>query len=257
MFVTRVLMRAPDPGLARAVVSHIERRPIDLARATRQWEELGRIFEACGWSRVLVEPHPDDPPCPDGAFVGDTVVSVGGRVILTRSAVESRRAERAAVRRTLSAAHVRVVPIRRPGTFDGGDLLQVRDTVYVGVGGGRTNRAGYAQVVDTLRRTGLGVVPVPLHKAAQLTAAVSALPDGTVLGYPPLVDDPSLFEDFVPVREPGGVHVVPLDGRRVLMAASAPETARLVERLGYEPIPVDIGEFEKREGTLTCLFASF
>ncbi len=238
------------------MVSHIERRPIDLERATQQWEELGRIFAQCGWSRVLIEPQPGDLACPDGVFVGDTVASLGGRVILTRSAVESRRPERTAARRTLAAARVRAVPIRRPGTLDGGDLMRVHDTVYVGMGG-RTNRAGLAQVVDILRPAGLTVVPVPLHKAVHLSAAVSALPDGTVLGYPPRVDDPSIFSDFLPVREPCGIHVVPLGERRLLMAASAPETAELVRSLGYEPILVDIGEFEKREGTLTCLFAPF
>lgn len=256
MPATRVLMRAPDPGLSRAVISHIERRPIDFERATRQWEELGRIFAFCGWSRVLIEPQPGDPPCPDGVFVGDTVASVGGRVILTRSAIESRRPERAPARRTLAAARVRAVPIRRPGTLDGSDMLRIGDTVYVGMGG-RTNRAGLAQVSDILRPAGITVVPVPLHKAVHLAAAVSALPDGTVLGYPPRVDDPSLFSDFLPVREPCGIHVVPLGDRRLLIAASAPETAELLESMGYEPILVDIGEFEKREGTLTCLFAPF
>lgn len=256
MMRRRALMRPPEPGLGGAVVSLIDREPVDLGRAMTQWRDVREAVSAAGWEVVVVEGHEGDPPCPDGVFVGDAVVSVGGRVILTRSAVESRRPERAAIRRTLASRHVRVVPIRRPGTVDGGDLVRVGDVVYVGVGV-RTNRAGLAQVTRTLEASGLEVVPVPLHKSVQLNSGVTALPCGTVLGHPPLVDDPSVFEDFVPVPERGGAHAFPLGGGAVLVAASAPGSARTIADLGYEPVLVDISEFEKREGTMTCLLAPF
>ncbi len=94
---------------------------------------------------------------------------------------------------------------------------------------------------------------VPLTKVLHLKSAVTALPDGTVIGYPPLVDDPSVFGRFLPVPEPSGAHVVLLDGTQVLMAADAPRSAALFKSLGYQPVVVDIGEFEKLEGCVTCL----
>jgi len=86
-----------------------------------------------------------------------------------------------------------------------------------------------------------------------LKSAVTALPDGTVIGYPPLVDDPAVFPDFLAVPEESGAHVVLLGGDTVLMAAGAPATAALLEARGLRPVTVDISEFEKLEGCVTCL----
>jgi dimethylargininase len=74
-----------------------------------------------------------------------------------------------------------------------------------------------------------------------------------MIGYEPLLDDPGLFENFVAVQEKSGSHVVPLGERRLLIAASAPRTADTLRDLGWDPVPVDITEFEKREGTVTCM----
>jgi len=82
---------------------------------------------------------------------------------------------------------------------------------------------------------------------------VTALPDGTVIGYPPLVDDTAVFDRFLAVPEPAGAHVVVLDDDAVLMAASAPLSAALIADLGYRVVTVDISEFEKLEGCVTCL----
>jgi dimethylargininase len=86
-----------------------------------------------------------------------------------------------------------------------------------------------------------------------LKSAVTALPDGTVIGYPPLVDDPSVFDEFLAVPEESGAHVVLLDDDKVLMASSAPETAALFAGRGLTPVTVDISEYERLEGCVTCL----
>ena len=86
-----------------------------------------------------------------------------------------------------------------------------------------------------------------------LKSAVTALPDGTIIGYPPNIDDVSVFPRFVATPEESGSHVVLLGGNRVLMAADAPQTAALLEGMGYQPVLVDISEFIKMEGCVTCL----
>jgi dimethylargininase len=86
-----------------------------------------------------------------------------------------------------------------------------------------------------------------------LKSAVTALPDGTVVGYPPLVDDPATWEAFLPVPEEPGSHVVLLGGETVLMSTSAPRTRELFEARGLRVVATDISEFEKLEGCVTCL----
>jgi len=142
--------------------------------------------------------------------------------------------------------------ITAPGTLDGGDVLKVGNTVYVGRGG-RTNAEGVRQLRHILEPLGATVVAVPLDRVLHLKSAVTALPDGTIIGYPPLVDDPSVFAQFRAMPEESGAHVVLLGGDTLLVAASAPKTAELLSELGYEPLPVDISEFEKLEGCVTCL----
>jgi N-dimethylarginine dimethylaminohydrolase len=90
-------------------------------------------------------------------------------------------------------------------------------------------------------------------KALHLKSAVTALPDGTVIGDPELVDVPSLFHAFLPVPEREGVAVLELSSESLLMSAAAPRTAAMLSGLGYRVVTVDIDEFEKLEGGVTCL----
>ena len=80
-----------------------------------------------------------------------------------------------------------------------------------------------------------------------------ALPDGTVLGHPPLVDDLHAYSAFLAAPEPEGSAVVVLDEQTVLLSASAPRTAALLQERGLRTVAVEIGEFEKLEGCVTCL----
>jgi dimethylargininase len=143
-----------------------------------------------------------------------------------------------------------IARIEEPGTLDGGDVLQVGDTVYVGRGG-RTNGEGIRQLRAHLphRR----VVPVPLGGVLHLKSAVTALPDGTIVCANPSVLDTSPLPTLRTVPEEGGAHVVLLGEGRVLMAASAPRTAELFDDWGFDVVAVDIGEFERMEGCVTCL----
>ena len=239
------LVRRPGPRLAEGLVSHIERQDIDVALAVLQWQSYVDVLVAAGWQVVEVAPADD---CPDAVFVEDPVVVYGRTAVLARSGAPARRAETEGVEQALAGYDVR--RIEAPGTLDGGDVLKTGDTIYVGHSD-RTNDDGIRQLAAHL--PGATVVPVPVTKVLHLKSAVTALPDGTVIGYPPLVDDPSVFPRFLAVPEEGGAHVVLLGGDQVLMAASAPATAALLEARGLRPVTVDISEFEKLEGCVTCL----
>lgn len=245
----QALVRRPGPRLAEGLVTHIDRRPVDPALALRQWETYVQVLRDHGWQTTEVAPADD---CPDAVFVEDTLVMFRNVALLARPGAGPRRPEVPAARAAAEALGCSVNEIRAPGTLDGGDVLKVGDTVYVGRGG-RTNGEGVRQLRAAFEPLGARVVAVPVSRVLHLKSAVTALPDGTVIGYPPLVDDPALFPRFLPVPEESGAHVVLLGGGRLLMAAGAQKSAELLTDLGYQPVVVDIGEFEKLEGCVTCL----
>ncbi|MFB6949480.1 dimethylargininase [Streptomyces niveus] len=245
----KALVRRPGPRLTEGLLTHLERTPVDAGLALAQWESYTAALREHGWETTEVAPADD---CPDAVFVEDPVVVFRDVALIARSGAASRRPETAAVEEALTALGCRVERVAAPGTLDGGDVLKVGDTVYVGQGG-RTNADGLRQLRAAFEPLGARVVAVPVSRALHLKSVVTALPDGTVIGYAPLVDDPSLFPRFLSVPEEGGSHVVLLGGGKLLLAASAPRSADVFAGLGLEPVPVDIGEFEKLEGCVTCL----
>ena len=118
---------------------------------------------------------------------------------------------------------------------------------------GYPNPGDGEQLATLLAPLGAEVVGVPVSRVLHLKSGVTVLPDGTTIGYEPLVDDPDRWPSFLAVPEAEGAHVVLLDGSTVLMSASAPATRTLFEERGLRVIAVDITEFEKLEGCVTCL----
>ncbi|MFB6671324.1 dimethylargininase [Streptomyces sp. NPDC056390] len=245
----KALIRRPGPRLADGLVTHVERTPVDPERALTQWEAYVAALREHGWETVEVGAADE---CPDAVFVEDAVVMYRNVALITRPGASSRRGETAGVEEAVARLGCSVNRVREPGTLDGGDVLKVGATIYVGRGG-RTNADGVRQLRAVFEPLGARIVAVPVSKVLHLKSAVTALPDGTVVGYGPMVDVSSLFPRFLPVPEEAGAHVVLLGGGKLLMAASAPRTAELYSDLGLEPVLVDIGEFEKLEGCVTCL----
>ncbi|QTX06298.1 dimethylarginine dimethylaminohydrolase [Agromyces archimandritae] len=243
------LVRIPASNLAEGELTHLERAPVDEALADRQWDNYCAALIAEGWDTLEVDAAPD---LADSVFVEDAVVLFGDLAVLTRPGAESRRGEIAGVEATIEAIPgLSVRRIAEPGTLDGGDVLKVDDTVYVGASS-RTNAEGIRQLRAILAPHGYRVIGVPVRGALHLKSAATALPDGSVIGDPELVD-PAMFGEFLAVPERAGVAVVHLSDDTLLMSASAPKTAELVSGLGYRVVTVDISEFEKLEGCVTCL----
>ena len=204
----RALVRRPSPRLAEGLLTHLDRVAVDVDLAQRQWEAYVAALQAEGWETIEVPPAPD---CPDSVFVEDTVVMYGDLAVLTRPGADERRAEVAGTEQTLRDLGLRIARIESPGTLDGGDVLKHDGTVWVGLGG-RTNQAGIDQLAAHLAPLGASVVAVPLTKALHLKSAVTALPDGTVVGWEQVVDD-RVRVGLVP-RRPGGAGLARRAARR-------------------------------------------
>jgi len=247
--VPRLLVRRPSPLLAEGELTHLDRVPVDADLALEQWRAYVEEFRARGWDVTEVEPADTHP---DGVFLEDAVVVFDDLAVVTSPGAESRRGEVDSAARAVAATGLEVARLEPPAHLDGGDVLKIGRTVYVGRGT-RTDDAGVAALRGLLEPRGWTVVAVPVTRVLHLKSGVTALPDGTVLGYEPLVDDPSVFPEFLPVPEPEGVAVVVLGPRSVLMSASAPRTAELLRARGLEVVTTPVTEFEKLEGCVTCL----
>lgn len=241
-------MRRPADSLADGIVTFIDRQPVDLALANRQWGGYVAALHRSGWPTVVIDA---DDAMPDCVFVEDTVVMFGELAVITNPRQPARNPEIVAVQRTIDELGLKSAVIT-DGTLDGGDVLKVGSQVYVGLSG-TTNAAAIAQLGRMLAPLGYTVTAVPMTKALHLKSALTALPDGTIIGYEPVVDDPSTFPSFVGVPEEPGAHVVILDDDLLLMSSAAPRTAAMCSDRGYRLELVDISEYEKLEGCVTCL----
>jgi dimethylargininase len=243
------IVRPPSDRLADGELTHLERVPVDMDLANSQWDAYVAALAESGFE---IEQVPLANEFADSVFIEDDVVMFGKTAVITSPGAESRRGEIESVEKVVNRIQRRVKRIELPGTLDGGDVLKVGKTVYVGRGG-RTNAEGIRQLRLIVAPLGYTVVAVPTTMALHLKSAVTALPDGTIIGYPPIVDDPGVFDRFLAVPEIGGVAVIVLAEDTVLMASSAPKSSALIADLGYKVITVDISEFEKLEGCVTCL----
>jgi len=244
-----LLVRPPSPRLADGELTHLERVPVDAGLAARQWRQYVDVFRGKGWD---VREVPAAQSHPDGVFVEDAVVVFDELAVLTRPGALSRRGEVESVRPVVEATVREMAEITGPGTLEGGDVLKVGRTVYVGRTT-RTNAEGAAQLRALLEPRGWRVVEVRVTRALHLKSAVTALPDGTVIGYEPLVDDTSVFDTFLAVPEAEGNAVVVLDETTVLLSDAAPATAELLRDRGLTVVTTPVSEFEKLEGCVTCL----
>jgi dimethylargininase len=228
--------------------------PIDAALAQRQHDAVVDGLVALGDE---VHRLPSPPDLPDAVFVEDTAVVWGTDALLTRSAHPGRRGEARAVGEALEALGLRVTPMTS-GTLDGGDVLRVGRRLFVGRSS-RTDDEG----IEALRRCFVGaeVVVVPLTDAALHLKCVASTPgdEATVVLAEGTID-PSVFAGCrvvtVPAAEAYAANVVG-DGRRVLVAEGFPRTAERLVAAGFEPLPVDVSELRKGDGSLTCLSLRF
>ncbi|WP_354002879.1 dimethylarginine dimethylaminohydrolase family protein [Microbacterium elymi] len=227
--MARLLVRQPSPLLEDGELTHLERVGADVDLAREQWEHYVDAFRARGWD---VRPLPAADEHPDGVFVEDVVVIFDDLAVITRPGADSRRGEIETARAVVAASDLAVAAIAHPGTLEGGDVLKVGRRVYVGRSS-RTNDEGIAQLRQLLEPRGWDVVAVPITKVLHLKTGVTALPDGTIIGYPPLVDDASRYPHFAPIPEAEGSAVVVLDEHTVLMSASAPRTAERCARADW------------------------
>ncbi|HUF14962.1 MAG TPA: arginine deiminase family protein [Acidimicrobiia bacterium] len=233
----------------QAIVGKHGRAP-QVALARRQHSEyVSRLVEA-GFD---VETIPADDRLPDCVFVEDTAVLLGSRGIMTRPGAPARRPEVESVAALLGNKFP-LTSIVAPGTLDGGDVMIMGDTVYVGRSQ-RTNESGVEQLGELVSDQGMRLVPVDVAGVLHLKSGVLPVDAETVVVTPGTVDEDLLDGLRIVHEEETERHMfsaLPL-GDTVLVTSNAPLTARRVESLGRVVVPIDVSEILAADGGLTCL----
>ncbi len=244
------LTRLPSPRIAEAELTHLDRVPIDMALADAQHAAYCAALAGAG-AEVATLPALDEHP--DCTFVEDVLVSLPEVSILCRPGAASRQGEVSAIEAHLPTGRP-VARIAPPGTVDGGDVLRVGRTLYIGRST-RTNDEGIGQLAAIVARFGYATIPVTVPGALHLKTAVTALTPDLLLINPEWIDA-TAFAAFARITvdpvEPFAGNSVRV-GNVIFMQADHARTAARVAAAGFDVRLVDISEFAKAEAGLTCM----
>jgi len=227
----------------------------DVAVAREQHEAYCRALSALGLELVRLDP---DPAHPDSTFVEDTAIVAATAAVLTRPGAPSREGETAAIAELFDRLAIETRTIVAPGTVDGGDVCEVDGHFLIGLSR-RTNEEGVRQLSALLAELGSttatidvrGLGPGLLH----LKSGLSDLGDGRLAVVPELADHPRLARYELVVVEAAeryAANCVRLN-EAILIAAGSPRLAERLARLGYSLRELEMSEFRKMDGGLSCL----
>ncbi len=251
----KAIVRLPSPSLVQGITSNPGLGKPDYALALRQHAAYVAALESCGLSVLVL---PAEGSFPDSCFVEDIAVCTGRFALVARPGAPSRRGETEGIEAVLRTWYEDIEAIGDPGTLEGGDVMMVGDTFYVGLSS-RTNREGAAQFIAALSRRDYEGVAIEMPKTLHLKTGLSYLEDGILLVAREFVDHPE-FAEFTRIE------VDPAEGYaansirvndKVLVPAGNPKTARAIREAGLEVLEVDTSEYRKLDGGLSCLSLRF
>lgn len=226
------------------------RQKIDVTLARRQHAEYCRALQKLGLSLTWIR---GDDTLPDSCFVEDTAVVFGEKAVICNMRVKSRANEVVEVAKVMGELR-ETHRIKPPATVDGGDVLVVEDRVFVGISA-RTNLHAASQLKKILEDTSMNVIPVKVHKVLHLKSACTYLGNGVVILSRGCFDTDvlqGLRRIIVPRGEEYAADCLAVN-ETVLVAKGHAETRKLVEKEGFQVDEMEISEFRKGDGALTCL----
>jgi dimethylargininase len=251
MLPKRALVREPCDRYPGCISSHPLRHTVDVRRARAQHANYCKALSDLGLEVIHVA---RDDERPDSCFVEDNAVVHGGRTLICRMAKESRRGEEIGVEAVLMER----MPVKRavaPATIEGGDVIHLPGRLISGVTQ-RTNKEGVAQMGDWL---GVPVDTIADPGIVHIKSYVTYLGEGMIIATRKYADHPALdgYEVLVvPEGEEYAADTLGI-GDTVLMPAGLPEAHGMVREAGFDVIPLEVSEFEKCEGAITCLSILF
>jgi dimethylargininase len=254
---TKAIVKAPCAHFAAGLTS-VDLGAPDLKRALEQHDAYCRALESCGLELIRLAP---DEEHPDSTFVEDTAVLTARGAVITRPGAASRVPEITSIEPVLREHFTEVRFIREPGTVDGGDVCEAGEHFFIGISE-RTNIAGAELLARALESFGYSSSLIDIRGTSNILHLKSGL---AYLGGKRLVVIEAFkdFEEFsgydvifVNKAEEYAANCVRVNGK-VLVAAGFDDTNRKLEQLGYQTITLDMSEFQKMDGGLSCLSLRF
>jgi dimethylargininase len=254
---TRAIVRPPAANFAEGLTSVDLGKP-DFQKALEQHARYCEALRECGLELTHLEADAD---FPDSTFVEDTAVLTPQVAFLTRPGARSREGEVVGTAHALRGVYSRFHAITAPGTVDGGDICQMDNHFVIGVSG-RTNTAGAQQLAGFLAQEGFTSAPVDIRGVSgilHLKSGISYLGDRRLVAIDALADHPA-FRDYEIVRiapeESYAANFLRINDH-LIVSAGYPKFEATVRDFGYRVIALEMSEFQKMDGALSCLSLRF
>ena len=252
-----VIVRKPCKAVCDGITSAPELGQPIYEKALAQHEKYIEALKKCGVEVTVLEA---DERYPDSCFVEDPALITRKCAIITNPGAASRNGEKdeiiGAVRKFFPEDKIEY--IKDPGTLEGGDVMMVGDTFYVGLSA-RTNAEGIRQLGEILNKYGLECVQVPLEKVLHLKTGVNYLENNNMLVSGEFIDKPEFAKYnkiVIPEEEAYAANCILVNGT-VIVPEGYPAVLKAVQDAGYETLVVDTSEFRKIDGGLSCLSLRF
>jgi len=253
----QAIVRKPTPNFGNGLTTSSLGAP-NYERALEQHQAYCEALQVCGLALTHLEP---DERHPDATFVEDTAVLFKGCAVVTRPGAASRAGEVETVAMALTQFFPEIERIQVPGTIDGGDVCEADNHYFVGISE-RTNEAGAVQLKNLLASFGYGCNFVDIRGVADilhLKSGLAYLGDNRIA----VIESLAAREEFLGYEL---IRIIPAEeyaanciriNDSILMAKGYPQFASTLAGLGYKTIQLEMTEFQKMDGGLSCLSLRF
>jgi len=250
----KAIVRLPSKSMVRGLSSAGSGKP-DHHQALIQHGKYVEALQKCG---LDVKVLPADEAYPDSIFVEDTALLTPALGIITRPGAASRKGEIISMEKTVREFYDHVEFIRDPATLEAGDVMMAGSHFFIGLSE-RTNKEGAKLLINLLEKHGMSGSMIEISDMLHLKSGVSYLENKNMLMIESLLDHPALRSYnriHVPENESYAANSVWINSR-VLVPSGYPETLKKITHAGYETIVLDMSEFRKLDGGLSCLSLRF
>ncbi|TYB30626.1 MAG: N(G),N(G)-dimethylarginine dimethylaminohydrolase [Candidatus Mcinerneyibacterium aminivorans] len=251
----KVIVKVPPESMINGISSNQDEKPI-YSKALKQHEEYVKALGRCNVS--MISRLAKQEKYPDSCFVEDTAVVTEKCAVITNPGTKSRKGEIGEVESELKKYYNSIEYIKKPGTLDGGDVMRVDNHFYIGLSK-RTNEEGAEQLINILNKYGYSGSQIKVKNYLHLKTGISYLKNNNILATKDFVNHPA-FKSFNLLEVPGNEEYAANSiwvNNKVIMPGGYPETKKLVEDAGYEVLTVDVSEFRKLDGGVSCLSIRF